>query len=65
MKITVNGEAKEIAPVTVQQMLEGLAVDPRRVAVEMNRVILPREAYGSTRLAEGDSLEIVHFVGGG
>jgi thiamine biosynthesis protein ThiS len=35
------------------------------VAVEMNRVILPREAYGSTRLAEGDSLEIVHFVGGG
>jgi thiamine biosynthesis protein ThiS len=65
MKITVNGEAKEIAPVTVQQMLEGLAVDPRRVAVEMNRVILPREAYGSTPLADGDSLEIVHFVGGG
>jgi thiamine biosynthesis protein ThiS len=46
-------------------MLSLLGVDPRKVAVERNRAIVPRSAYGSLALAEGDELEIVHFVGGG
>lgn len=65
VKITVNGEEKEVGAVTLQQLLEGLAIDPRRVAVEFNRSILPKNSYDSTLLADGDSLEIVHFVGGG
>jgi thiamine biosynthesis protein ThiS len=65
MRIVVNGEAKEVAVATVQQLLEGLAIDPRRVAVEFNRAILPRDRFADAPLQEGDALEIVHFVGGG
>jgi sulfur carrier protein len=42
-----------------------LGIDPRRVAVELNREILPKDRYAGTPLGAGDSLEIVHFVGGG
>ncbi|GFO69462.1 thiamine biosynthesis protein ThiS [Geomonas limicola] len=65
MNITVNGEAQAIEPVSVQGYLEGLGIDPRRVAVELNREILPKAEYAGTLLKDGDSLEIVHFVGGG
>lgn len=47
------------------QLLEQLGIRPGRVVVELNRVILSRDAHGSTLLQEGDALEIVHFVGGG
>jgi len=46
-------------------LLDQLQVRPGRVVVERNRDIVPRDAYGTTTLAEGDILEIVHFVGGG
>ena len=65
MNITVNGEAATIEPLSVQDYLEQLGIDPRRVAVELNREILPKGAYPGTSLKDGDSLEIVHFVGGG
>ena len=65
MNITVNGEAKAIEQLSVQDYLITLAIDPRRVAVELNRDILPKAQYQSTLLQEGDTLEIVHFVGGG
>ena len=65
MNITTNGEAVSIDPLTVQQYLVSLGIDPRRVAVELNLDILPKAQYESTLIKEGDSLEIVHFVGGG
>ncbi|QXE89355.1 sulfur carrier protein ThiS [Geomonas subterranea] len=65
MNITTNGEAVSIDPLTVQQYLVSLGIDPRRVAVELNQEILPKAQYESTLLNEGDTLEIVHFVGGG
>lgn len=65
MNITTNGEAVSIDPVSVQDYLVSLGIDPRRVAVELNRDILPKARYQETQLKEGDSLEIVHFVGGG
>ena len=65
MQIVVNGEERTTTPVSVQQLLQELAIDPRRVAVELNREILPKAAYETTTLADGDALEIVHFVGGG
>lgn len=66
MNIKINGEDKEIASgLTVAGLLEDLQIRPARVVVEHNRTIVARDAYGSTQLAEGDTLEIVHFVGGG
>lgn len=64
--ITVNGEAREVsAPATVADLLRGIGLDTRKVAVERNMEIVPRSAYADTELAAGDALEIVHFIGGG
>jgi thiamine biosynthesis protein ThiS len=66
MKLRINGEEKEIAAgLSVTALLEHLQIRPARVVVERNREIVPRESYGATLLVEGDTLEIVHFVGGG
>lgn len=66
MTIRLNGEPYDVAgPLTVSDLLDTLNVDPRRVAVEHNLVVLKRDAYGSTTLSEGDEVEIVNFVGGG
>ena len=66
MKLKINGEDKEIADgLSVARLLEQLQIRPARVVVERNRTIVPRETYDATLLAEGDMLEIVHFVGGG
>jgi thiamine biosynthesis protein ThiS len=66
VKIRLNGEPKELpAPLTVTQLLEQLAVDPRRVAVEHNLTIIKRDRQGATMINEGDEVEIVNFVGGG
>jgi sulfur carrier protein len=66
VKIRINGEEKEISGgLTIARLLEELNIRPGRVVVELNRDILSREAHDSTLLKEGDTLEIVHFVGGG
>ena len=66
MKLKLNGEEKEIADgLNLASLLEQLQIRPARVVVERNREIVPRESYGTILLAEGDNLEIVHFVGGG
>jgi thiamine biosynthesis protein ThiS len=66
MKLRINGEEKEIADgLSVAALLEQLQIRPARVVVERNRAIVPRDGYGATLLTEGDTLEIVHFVGGG
>jgi len=65
MKLTVNGEQKNVDCTTLTGLLGILTIDPRRVAVELNLEIVPKNMYESTNLNDGDSLEIVHFVGGG
>ena len=66
MTITLNGDPYPLdVPVTVAGLLALLDIDPRRVAVERNFVIVKRDAYGSTDITEGDQIEIVNFVGGG
>ncbi len=65
VQIVVNGETATIEEMSVLRYLESLDIDPRRVAVELNLDILPKAAYGTTLLNDGDRLEIVHFVGGG
>jgi thiazole synthase len=50
---------------TIAAMLGELGLDPARVAVERNLEIVPRSTFGEVRVEDGDSFEIVHFVGGG
>ena len=50
---------------TVAGLLAAIGLDARKVAVERNEEIVPRSTYAETWLAAGDSLEIVHFIGGG
>ncbi len=66
VRITLNGEAREVPPgASVADLLSLIGLDARKVAVERNEEIVPRSAYGTTELTGGDSLEIVHFIGGG
>lgn len=65
MQIHLNGELREISQKTVLQLLEHLEIDPKRIAVELNTEILPKAQYTEKTIADGDRIEIVHFVGGG
>ena len=66
MTIILNGESYEVAePLTVTALLSQLEIDPRRVAVEHNIVVVKRTAFDDTVIREGDQVEIVNFVGGG
>jgi len=65
MKLTVNGEAREVAARTVLALLEELGLQPARTVVEQNAVIVSRDVYGDTLLGDGDVLELVRLVGGG
>lgn len=66
LQITVNGQARPAANMTcVSDLIADLALDPRRVAIERNLEIVPRSAYACTPIMDGDSIEIVGFIGGG
>ena len=66
MNLTVNGEPRAFPPLAdLAALVAQLGLDPRKVAVERNLEIVPRSAYGRTRIADGDRIEIVHFIGGG
>ena len=66
MKLYINGEERECpAPVSLEALLEQLGIDPRKVAVERNLEIVPKSTYAQVNVADGDLLEIVHFIGGG
>lgn len=64
--LTVNGENRDFDDVlSVAQLLRDIGLDARKVAVERNMEIVAKSAYETTMLAQGDRLEIVHFIGGG
>jgi len=66
MTLIINGEHRQFVSIsTVSTLLEQLNMKPDRVAVELNRELLPRDRWAATQLQDGDRLEIVHFVGGG
>ena len=66
MRITLNGDPTELpAPLTVQALLDHLAIDGRMVAVELNRIVVRRANYATAHISEGAEVEIVNFVGGG
>ena len=63
--LIVNGETRRTAATTIAELVRELDLDPAKVAVERNGTIAPRSELEQHALAEGDTLEIVHFVGGG
>jgi sulfur carrier protein len=64
--VQVNGQARRLpSGTTVAALLQSMDLAGRRVAVELNQVIVPRSQHGSTLLIEGDRVEIVVAVGGG
>ena len=65
LSITVNGELRRTPAGSIADLVRSLELDPAKVAVERNGVIVPRSTVATVGLAEGDRLEIVHFVGGG
>ena len=65
MKLTINGESQVFSAETLGALIEQLGMKPDRVAIELNREIVPRDEWPQTPLHDGDRLEIVQFVGGG
>jgi thiamine biosynthesis protein ThiS len=68
MKLRINGEERTFdapAPFTLAALVETLGMKADRVAVELNRDIVPRDRWAEHHLHDGDRLEVVHFVGGG
>ena len=66
MNLIINGEDRLFdSTLTISALLDRLGMKPDRVAVELNRELVPRERWTETQLADDDKLEIVHFVGGG
>jgi sulfur carrier protein len=69
MNLYINGDERAFpdspTPFTLAALIESLDMKSDRVAVELNRDIVPRDRWPQTLLNDGDRLEIVHFVGGG
>ena len=66
LSIVLNGDSRRVPePLTLAGLLEHLGLDPRAVVVEQNRAIVRRPNLADTPVAEGDVIELVHFVGGG
>jgi len=66
LEIRVNGEQRRVpGGLSIAQMLEELGLDPLRVAVERNLEVVPRANLAQVRVEDGDTFEVVHFVGGG
>ena len=66
MEITVNGESRRVEPgTTLQELLTQMDVNCDALVVQRNDDILGQELFSTTQLADGDSLELVRFVGGG
>ena len=66
IRITLNGAARNLpASLNFEQLLDELALNGKRLAIERNGEIVPRSAFGESRVADGDRIEVVIAVGGG
>lgn len=63
--VKINGVHLDTAGITLTEYLQSSGYDVRRIAVEQNGAIIPKSRYKETILTDGDTLEIVSFVGGG
>jgi thiamine biosynthesis protein ThiS len=66
LQLQINGEAREVADeLKLSELVGELSLAPERVAIELNQQVVRRNQWAQTMLADGDRIEIVHFVGGG
>ena len=66
IELLVNGKPHGLpAGLSIAELLEHLELNPKQVAVEVNLQVVPRESHATHRLAEGDTIEVMTFVGGG
>jgi len=66
LRVQVNGETREVPEkITLNDLVSELSLAPERLAIELNREVVRRAAWPETEMREGDTVEIVHFVGGG
>jgi len=68
MKITLNGEIYVLSNTenpTILDLTEQLKIDIKKLAIEKNLEIIPKENFATTQLQEGDEIEMIHFIGGG
>ncbi|WP_428627410.1 sulfur carrier protein ThiS [Sphingopyxis sp.] len=65
ISVVLNGETRQVREGSIANLVASLGLDVKKVAVERNRAIVPRSTLADVAIAEGDALEIVHFVGGG
>ncbi len=66
MLVQLNGESREVRHrSTLDDLVGELSVAPERIAIELNQQVVRRDKWAQTTLADGDRIEIVHFVGGG
>ncbi len=66
IQVHVNGKEREVQPgLSVHQLVESFDLNPQLIVVELNREILSRDQFEDVQVSEGDTVELVHFVGGG
>ncbi|CAM3774943.1 sulfur carrier protein ThiS [Litorimonas haliclonae] len=66
MKLTLNGEIHNLPDdLTITGLIAHLGLPNKKIAVERNLEVVPKSTFGEVKLAEGDKLEIIHFIGGG
>jgi sulfur carrier protein len=66
MNVSINGEMKQVPDgMTLDELVEYLSLPPRRMAIELNKHVIRKQDWENTKLDERDTIEIVHFVGGG
>lgn len=63
--LKINGHEENATGLTIEEYLKKTDYDPKRIAIERNGEIIPKAEYSNTILNDGDSVEIVSFVGGG
>ncbi len=66
IQVLVNGKEREVqSGLSVHELVESFDLNPLLIVVELNREILSRDQFKDVQIAEGDAVELVHFVGGG
>ena len=65
MKLIINGQERDVEAQTLSDVVQSFGLNERIIIIEHNLNIVPRDLYAATAVAEGDKIEIVHFVGGG
>ena len=66
MKVLINGETKELTnELNLSELLQHFSLPQQRIAIELNKKVVRKKDWKNIKVAEGDKLEVIHFVGGG